>query len=85
MNANTTTTILLSYEKSACKNWREARLCVMDAIRSIDCTGDVFKLRCVADVDFPIHKFNYIVGAGMSTVILSVATDVIQSDQQLYH
>ncbi len=43
----------------------------------IDCTSGVFKLRCVADVDFPIHKIKYIVGAGMSTVILSVATDVI--------
>ena len=38
-----------------------------------------------ADVDFPINRINYIVSAGMSTVILSVTTDVIHSDQRLYH
>ena len=34
---------------------------------------------------FSINKINYKFGAGMSTVILSVATDMIHSDQRLYH
>jgi len=52
-----------------------------DTISSIDCTSGAFMLRCDADVDFPIHKINYIVGAGVFTVILSVTTDMIHSDQ----
>ena len=40
-------------------------------------------LHCYADVDFPINKINYIVGAGMFIVTLSVTMDVIYSDQWL--
>ena len=68
MTTKTNKTILSYYDIRACKSGVRLLLEIelqSLSIRSIDYTSGVFMLHCDVNVDFPINKINYIVGAGM--------------------